>query len=126
VVEALVFRRGESEGVSVFFDASILRFPASNEWSGAEWELVIGTSITKFSAWSIVEISVLQEGFEVKVIDGEGIYHGPYSIQAALCGYPSSTYCFLFHADEEGMWSGHTVTKSFGRIVVVPYRTDPT
>jgi hypothetical protein len=126
VVEALVFRREESEGVSVCFEASILRFPASNEWSGAKWELVVGTSITKLRASSIAEISVLEGSFEVAVIDGEGMCHGPYLIQSVLCGYPNFTYCFLFHADEEGMWSGHTVTKSFGRIVVVPYRTDPT
>jgi hypothetical protein len=126
MVEALLFRHGSSEGVSVNFDALILRFPASSEWPGAVWELVIGTSTTTFPAPSIEEISALAERFDARVIDGKGISHGPFSIQTVICGYPNSTFCFLFHADAEGMWSGHTVTRSFGGIVVVPYRTDPT
>jgi hypothetical protein len=126
MVEALLFRHGSSEGVSVSFDALILRFPGSNEWLGAVWELVIGASTTKYPAASIEEISGLAGRFDARIMDGEGICHGPFSIQTVICGYPNSTFCFLFHADAEGMWSGHTVTRSFGRIVVVPYRTDPT
>ncbi len=126
MIEAQLFMHGSSEGVSVSFDALTLRFPASNDWPGAVWELAIGTSTKTFSAPSIEEISGLAERFDARVIDGEGICHGPFSIQCVICGYPNSTFCFLFHADAEGLWSGHTITRSFGAIVVVPYRTDPT
>ncbi len=126
MVEALLFLQGGSEGMSVNVDALILHFSPSNGWPDAVWELKIGTSTKRFPAASIEEISGLAERFDARVIDGAGECHGPYSIQTVICGYPNSTFCFLFHADAEGMWSGHTVTKSFGGIVVAPYRTDPT
>lgn len=126
MVEAQLFRQEGSEAVPVRFDSLTLRFPASNEWLGAIWELVSGASSTKFPAPSLAEIAAIEERFEASIIDGEGICHGPFSIQTVVCGYPNFTFCFLFHADAAGMWSGHTVAKSFGRIVVVPYRTDPT
>jgi hypothetical protein len=126
MVEALLFVKGEAEGISVYFDALALRFSPSNEWADAVWELATATSTTQFSAASIEEIAGIVDRFDAMVIDGRGACHGPFSIQTVICGYSNSTFCFLFHADAEGMWSGHTVTRSFGRIVVVPYRTDPT
>ena len=125
MVEAQLFGPGSSEGVSVSFDALTLRFPASNAWSDAVWELSTDTSTRKFPSASVAEISADTRHFHVSIIDGQGIRYGPFLIQSVMCGYPDHTYCFLFHADQEGMWSGHTITKSFGRIVVVPYRTDP-
>ena len=126
MVEALLFMPGVLEGRPVDFDALILRFSASNEWSGAVWELVIGTATQRYPAVALDEISSLTERFDASVIDGRGICHGPFSIQSTICGYPSHTLCFLCHVDAEGMWSGHTIARSFGRIAVVPYRTDPT
>jgi hypothetical protein len=126
VVESQLFVQGSSEAVRIAFDTLILRFPVSNQWSGASWELVTGASVIQFTAPSLAEIAGLAERFEARIVDGEGTCHGPFLITTVICGFPHSTFCFLFHADSAGMWSGHTVTTSFGRIVIVPYRTDPT
>lgn len=56
MVEALLFRQGGSEEMSVDFDELTLRFSASNDWTDAVWELAIGTSTTQFPAPSIEEI----------------------------------------------------------------------
>lgn len=112
--------------MSVNFDALTLRFSPSNEWADAVWELATGTSTMQFSAPSIEEIAGIADRFDAKVIDGRGVCRGSFSIQTVIRGFPNAAFCFLFQADPEGMWSGHTVAKSFGEIVVVPYRTDPT
>ncbi len=126
MIEALLFTPGDPKTKSVKFDTLVLRFSATNEWAEAVWELVIETSTKQFPAASIEEISSLAECYDATVIDGRGVSHGPFSIQTVICGYPSHTFCFLFHVDAGGMWSGHSVTRSFGESVVVPYRTDPT
>jgi hypothetical protein len=126
VTEARLSRRTASEGISVKFDELILRFPASNEWAGAVWEFSTGNWNQSFPAPSISEIAGLSERFRATVVDGGGLRQGPFSIQSVICGFPSSSLCFLCYADLEGMWVGHTVAKSFGTIVVVPYRIDPT
>ncbi len=125
MVDAQWFGSGSSEGVSISFDTLTLCFPTSNEWSDAVWELRSGNSIRHLPAASTESIAGVGERFDVRVVDGRGPVHGPFSVQTVLCGYPNFTLCFLFHADAEGFWSGHTVAKSFGAIVVVPYRADP-
>jgi hypothetical protein len=126
MVEALLFVKGEAEGTPVNFDALTLRFSLSNEWADAVWELATATSTKQLSAPSIEEIAGIVDRFDAKVIDGRGVCQGPFSIQTVIGGFPHAAFCFLFQADTEGMWSGYTVAKSFGEIVVVPYRTDPT
>ena len=126
MVEALLFKTGVADAEGVNFDALILRFSASHEWTGAVWEWGSGSSTAQFPAARIEEISSASVRFDATVIDGFGVCHGPFSIQTVICGFPSHTFCFLFYIDADGMWSGHTVAQSFGRIVVVPYRTDPT
>ncbi len=74
MVEALLFRQGGSEEISVDFDALTLRFSASNDWIDAVWELAIGTSTTQFPAPSIEEISGRAERFDARVVDGAGAY----------------------------------------------------
>jgi hypothetical protein len=124
--EAEVFQNREAEPSIVRFDTLNLQFPSTNTWTGAQWRMSVGQSMTCFPAEEVAEIASSSGCFVVRVIDGDGICIGEFSVQTALSGFPSHSFCFLFRIDQDGMWSGHTLTRSFGRLVVAPHRFDPT
>jgi hypothetical protein len=107
---AEVFQHRGTKAETVQFNTLQLRFTSSNEWNDAQWEFAGDRSRRQFPASQVEEICSTS---------------GDFSIQAVLSGYPAHSFCFLFRADQDGMWSGHTVTKSFGQLVVVAYRFDP-
>lgn len=126
MVDAEIFRHRGTVRQPIRFDTLVLRFAEDNRWPSAVWEFVSGDEKTCLPAEPIEEITATSGEFDVTVIDGQGGRTGPLSIQAAMCGYPSHSFCFLFRVEDDDLWSGHTVTRSFGKIAMVPYRFDPT
>ena len=122
---AEVFQHPGTKAETVQFNTLQLRFTPSNEWNDAQWEFAGDRSRRQFPASQVEEICSTSGDFEINLFDGNGRSFGPFSIQAVLSGYPAHSFCFLFQADQDGMWSGHTVAKSFGQLVVVAYRFDP-
>jgi hypothetical protein len=125
VIVAEVFAHRGTQPKTIKFNTLQLRFSSSNDWNDAKWEFISDTSTNRFATSKIEEICSKSSNFEIKLFDGSGRSMGSFLIQAVLCGYPTHSFCFLFRADEDGMWSGHTVAKSFGQIVVVAHRFDP-
>lgn len=125
MIRAELFEHRGTKPITVQFDSLRLRFSSSNDWDGAQWEFVSDTGVDRFPASQIEEISSELNSFEISVFDGKGRSKGSFTVQAVLCRYPTHSFCFLFRADEDGMWSGHTVAKSFGQLVVVAHRLDP-
>jgi hypothetical protein len=123
--EADLFKHGSIIPTTVHFEALLLRFAPGNNWDEAHWEFSIAGSTIGVPACQLTELSTKCDRFEVKVVDGSGEVAGSFSVQTVMGGYPRHCYCFLFCADNEGMWSGHTVRKSFGQLVVVRHRFDP-
>lgn len=126
MVDAEIFQHRGVTRQQIRFDTLVLRFTDDNQWRSATWEFSAGEVVTRLPAESIEEITAIAGHFDVSVIDGQGGMAGPFTVQSAMCGYPSHSFCFLFKVDDEDLWSGHTVTRSFGKIVCVPYRFDPT
>jgi hypothetical protein len=125
VVEVELHRHRGTAPKTVVLETVRLRFAAGNDWHEAEWEFSSGSVITRLPADEIDEFSTRSDRFDMEIIDGNGKRFGPFPIEAMLRGYPSNSLCFLFCADEQGVWSGHTVSRSFGQVVVVPHRFDP-
>ncbi len=125
MVEAEIFQNNGTVRRTIRFDSLILRFGVENRWEHAAWEFLADGEVTRLPAEPIEEITAIASRFEIMVIDGQGNKTGPLTVESVMCGYPAHSLCFLFRVDEDDLWSGHTVTRSFGKIAVVPYRFDP-
>ena len=125
MIEAELFHYRGLPATTLRFDTICLRFSPGNDWHQARWEFSLGGSVTEIPTDEIEQISSNSAKFDVNVVDGSGTNIGQFSAQAIIRGFPSHSFCFVFAVDEDGMWSGISLNKSFGRVVVVPHRLDP-
>ena len=123
--EAEIFQHRGTLRRAIRFETLSLRFAEDNRWESAIWEFDTDQGAISLAVGPIEEITSTVGLFDVTVIDGQGGYSGPLTVQSAMCGYPHHAFCFLFRVDADDLWSGHTVARSFGQIAVVPYRFDP-
>ena len=126
MVEIELFLHRGSPPRIVSVEVACLRFAAGNEWRDARWEFTNGGDVIGIQAEAVEELSSRNARFDVKVVDGSGKDIGKFEIQSVLCSYPNHCFCFLFSTGDDGLWSGYTINRSFGQIVAVPYRFDPT
>jgi hypothetical protein len=125
MIEAELFHHRGMPATILRFDAINLRFALGNEWHQAKWEFLLGGAVTEIPTDQIEQISSNSVNFDLNVVDGSGRNLGQFTAEAIIVGFPSHSFCFVFSADEDGMWSGISLNKSFGRLVVVPHRLDP-
>jgi hypothetical protein len=125
MTEAEVYRHRGTAASVVQFDRVTLRFAQGNEWRHASWEFILNGSKASIPGVEIEELATRSNRFDIDVIDSKGRRSGPFEIEAISTDYPPHCFCFLFSQDDDGMWAGHTVSRSFGELVVIPYRFDP-
>lgn len=125
MVEIELFLHRDSTPRIVPVEIALLRFAAGNEWRDARWEFSNGRDMIGVHADGIEEFSSRTARFDVTVVDGIGKDIGKFEIQSVSCSYPNHCFCFLFSIGDDGLWSGYTINRSFGQIVAVPYRFDP-
>jgi hypothetical protein len=125
VIEGELFKHRGVPPLLLRFQSVELRFTAGNNWQEAKWKFFDDDSINEISTENVEQISTTSSLFNIKIVDGENQSVGDFTTHSIICGFPSHSFCFIFVIDEDGMWSGSTISRSFGKLVAVPYRFDP-
>lgn len=122
-MDAEVFRFGGADRTPLRFSRLELEFAPGNRWDQARWRFDTPEGQQCFPANEVDAITATNGLFDIDLIDAVGTRR--LRAESVLSDFPAGSLCFVYAEDADGWWTGHTITRSFGKIVVAYCSLDP-